>query len=107
MNNKEIKEILQLIGSCCYYGKISEVECEKYCDYITNLQEKNEKLDYNLTEYTQNYLELQQRIDKALDKISKLKPFIPNEIPTWLDELENILEGKDEWNNNKIINWDS
>ena len=41
-------------------------------------------------------LELQQRIDKALDKISKLKPFIPNEIPTWLDELENILEGKDE-----------
>lgn len=96
MNNKEIKEILQLIGSCCYYGKISEVECEKYCDYITNLQEKNEKLDYNLTEYTQNYLELQQRIDKALDKISKLKPFIPNEIPTWLDELENILEGKDE-----------
>ncbi len=44
----EIKEILELIGSCCYYGKISEVECEKYCNYITNLQEENEKLKEKL-----------------------------------------------------------
>ena len=34
----EIKEILQLIGNCCYYGKISEDKCEKYCNCITNLE---------------------------------------------------------------------
>ena len=86
MNNKEIKEILQLIGSCCYYGKISEVECEKYCDYITNLQEKNEKLDYNLTEYTQNYLELQERINKALDYIENKGTRIYKDDIKWSNE---------------------
>ncbi len=34
--------------------------------------------------------------DKALEKISKLKSFLPNEIPSWLDELEEILVGDGE-----------
>lgn len=40
----EIKEILQLIGNCCYHGEISEDRYEKFCNYLTNLQEENNKL---------------------------------------------------------------
>ena len=36
----EIKEILELIGNDYYYGKINEEKKNKYCDYITNLQER-------------------------------------------------------------------
>lgn len=43
--NNEIKEILELIGNNYYYGNISEIQKNKYCDYITNLQEENTKKD--------------------------------------------------------------
>lgn len=88
--------------------------------YITNLEQENEHLRAqvntyeNPDDYTLFYMwldakakdkmkQLQEekedyksRYEKAIDKMSKLKPFIPNEIPSWLDELENILNGGDE-----------
>lgn len=54
--------------------------------YIDGLETENEKI-------WQKYKEEYNQITKALDKISKLKPFIPNEIPSWLDELEKTLKG--------------
>ena len=47
--NNEIQEILELIGNSYYYGNITEVQKEKYCNYITNLQKeienKNNEID--------------------------------------------------------------
>ena len=57
---EEIKEILQLIGSCCYYGKISNAECEKYCKYITNLQQKLEQ--YEKTQTYGDYVEIVNKV---------------------------------------------
>ena len=54
--------------------------------YICGLETENKKV-------WQRYKEEHSQITKALDKISKLKPFIPNEIPSWLDELEKTLTG--------------
>lgn len=77
----EIKEILQLIGSCCYYGKISEVECKKYCNYITNLQEENKHLLC--------------RMGKAVDYIISTYHDEPTELYGLVcaDELLDILRG--------------
>lgn len=89
----EIKEILQLIGSCCYYGKISEVECEKYCNYITNLQKTQETLIKNDNEIITN---LQQRIDKALDMIDLIIPElwnISNNMTYKLQDVRRTLRG--------------
>ena len=101
---------------------ISYEEAQILLDYITNLQEELEEekrieqedlktiqeLEEKLNNLThtiftgRNYNEVlkseqdyKSRNEKAIDKISKLKPFIPNEIPSWLDELENILQGSD------------
>lgn len=85
--NEEVKEILDRLDAeefelPVYSSPITWAEMFKIRDYITNLQE--EKEDYK------------SRCENAIDKMSKLKPFIPNEIPSWLDELENILNGGDE-----------
>lgn len=47
----EIKEILQLIGNCYYHGEINEDQHKKLCNYITSLQEENEKLKEENEEY--------------------------------------------------------
>lgn len=53
----EIKEIIQLIGNCCYRGEISEDKCEKYCNCITNLQEEIERLNNTIN-----------KLEKELDR---------------------------------------
>ena len=40
--NKEVKEILKLISNCYYCNIISYDKKEKYCNYITSLEEKLE-----------------------------------------------------------------
>lgn len=42
--NKEVKEIMELIGNAYYYGSITDEQKEKYCNYITSLEEENERL---------------------------------------------------------------
>ena len=89
--NEEIKEIineLKNIRDNFADGVLIDF-LNKIEDCITNLQEENQRLKEEKEDY-------KSRNEKAIDKISKLKPFIPNKIPSWLDELENILNGGDE-----------
>jgi len=67
--NNDIKEILQLIGNCCYCGEISEDKCEKYCNYITNLQEKVNQYE-NPDDMTLMFMWCDE---KAKDKIKQLQ----------------------------------
>lgn len=73
----ELKEILQLIGNCCYYGKISEDKCEKYCNYITNLQEKSN-----------NQAEEINRLYKQREKFMKKYGYLKEENERLRKELE-------------------
>ena len=78
--NNEIIEILQLIGNSCYCGVISEDKCEKYCNYITNLQEENKSLKTHIKtikrrrkKQTSKKNKYKDRIDKALKYIEEHK----------------------------------
>ena len=69
----EIKEIIQLIGSCYYHGEISEDKCKKYCNYITNLQED---LDYQKQaeqEYNEKHTKLMRKYKKLYKKLQQEK----------------------------------
>ena len=113
--NNEIKEILSLLKSSSWCNEANQIE-----DYITNLQEENEKLKekvFNMMTMTacgdrkqikstaQYKLDIaQERIDKAIDHIKKHPITFDsnNDIivgyfldSTDADELLNILEGDD------------
>jgi hypothetical protein len=82
----EIKEILQLIGNCCYHGKISEDECKGYCNYITNLQEdldyqRQAEIDYNKkhTKLMRKYKKLQQENERLKNDKKKILELIEND----------------------------
>ena len=114
MINKEIKEILQLIGNCCYYGKISEYKYEKYCNCITNLEQENERLrkDYGRLMQDNAYtLELERRNEKAIEELDKYINSCEIEVEHTLNnkkcsisvrhskKVKNILQGE---NYNKV-----
>lgn len=69
----EIKEILQLIGNCCYYGEISKDKCEKYCNYITNLQTIEQQYSAILSENAEleNKITNLQKENERLNNIIK------------------------------------
>ena len=107
--NNNINEILQLIGNAYYYGNIDYEKKQKYCDYITNLQEI-EKEHKNCTrkhwqskcaKHCANEKLLQARIEKAIEYINKCRDYhktYHNEDKMFPDELTSliiILEGDD------------
>lgn len=100
--NNEIKEILQLIGNRCYCGEISDDKCEKYCNYITNLQEENKKLKEVIVNLIKDDSNLQLRIEKAIEYIDK-RIFVDVEeqcsilhiFGEDLEELLKILKGEE------------
>lgn len=64
----EIKEIIQLIGNCCYHGEISEDECKKYCNYITNLQTIEQQYSAVLSENAELKNKIFDLEDTLIDK---------------------------------------
>lgn len=68
--NNDIKEILGLIGNAYYYGKISEEEKNKYCEYITNLQEELKSANESITWWQNRFNALQEK-NKNLKKAFK------------------------------------
>ena len=93
---EEIKEILELqnkiksIENETYY--LTYVEWKEILDYITNLQEENERLNkqYNLMEQLLD--EKQEVIDKAIDYLYCVGEIIDGDIQ---HRLLNILQGED------------
>ena len=80
MSEQEIKEILK-IETDCDYKKISVDEIAILENYITNLQEENEKLEDVIKKDRQfynnrllDYIEYKRRIDKAIEYIKTCNP---------------------------------
>lgn len=87
MNNNEIKEILELIGNACYYGKINDEKKEKYCDYITNLEETIKTKDEGIKALTEDLCET--TIEN--EKLKKEKNVL----------LESLCMARQKYNNDK------
>lgn len=99
-----IKEILQLIGSCCYYGKISEDKCEKYCNYITNLQEESKKQE-ELISRLYNIIDDDKENFKLLDEENKrLKEELQQEKKDFKETNDYCFELKDYKSRNEKAN---
>ena len=73
-----------------------ELEYELYAirkitdNYITNLQEENKELGRYYTRANNEFLELNKRINKAIEYCELNKEFTPR-----LVDIENILKGED------------
>jgi len=112
--NKEIKEIRDYI-SCPqfgddYYGKWGTLRLDQrrkikdLIDYITNLEQENERLKSDLELYENGVYfssendKLQEIIDKAIEYIKKHKNTNPHLTSLLVNneiiELENILKGE-------------
>ena len=93
--NNDINEILKLIGNAYYYGNITYEEEQKYCDYITNLQEENKRLHIQLEDKANEqiktmYLEYKSRNEKAIEYIGNGNIDIPRKTR---DKFVAILKG--------------
>ena len=86
----EIKEILELIGNSYYYGNIAEEQKEKYCNYITNLQQENE----NLKDFNNKLQATKDRLDKY-DRENQLE----------IDRLNNIINELEKHLHQEILDW--
>lgn len=91
----EIKEILELIGNSYYYGNIAEEQKEKYCNYITNLQQRLEASQTNEETYR---LEMQDitkclglKEDTLFDEVKEFATDLQQEN----DRLNNIIKNLD------------
>lgn len=79
MNNKEIKEILEEINKFPYgkyYGLKQEQanQIKQLLDYITNIQQENEKLKYNARGQVNDYFK-DKYADEVLKKVDLIKDF--------------------------------
>ena len=111
MNNKEIKEILDRIetASEIFDCLLKPEECTELLDFITNLQQENERLkelnaelkaitkrptpiDYAMIQ--KRYEDYKSRCEKASEKINYYKYFISLTKPEehMLNTLDNILQ---------------
>ena len=95
----EIKEILECFSSP--YINFSEMlfnRDERLLDYITNLQEENKELGRYYTRANNEFLELNKRINKAIEYIKGWQSFPHTNGSTHneLRNLLNILEGSDD-----------
>lgn len=105
----EIKEILDKLNNKAEHYILYDYEVKQLLDHITNLQEENDRLkkDYGRLMQDNAYtLELEQRIDKAIEYIGKpnwgdYEHFVvaigeDNCCPYWAcEKLLEILQGSD------------
>ena len=87
---KDIKEILD-ITETADYKRLSVDEIIVIKDYISNLQEENDRHFKEAIRYENACDELEIRIDKAIEYCRLNKEFTPR-----LEDIENILQGSDE-----------
>lgn len=106
----EIKEILELIGNSYYYGNIAEEQKEKYCNYITNLQQENDRLKEENKKFNKWIETLNKEnhrlnnIIKELEKWAKsiqLTVYRSDDMPVYqhqdvLDKLKELKESNNE-----------
>ena len=110
---KEIKEILKILKKCEFGACITKHNSRVLLDYITNLQEENEELKKNQRyhkkfgndyifclegdkeTYKDYIFELQERIEKAIELISKEFLCYDNESDEYIQGKKaiNILQG--------------
>ena len=112
--NKEIKEILDFLEGIVNekYAMpseqelLNEKEIKILLDYITNLQEENEKLYIQLEDKANEqiktmYLEYKSRNEKAIEKIKKIQEnaikYGANHDAIICQDLLNILQGEDNY----------
>jgi chromosome segregation ATPase len=108
----EIKEILDnikyLLDNKTKFILMTDKDIETLLDYITNLQEKYERMKENAEILANGYNELEKRIDKAIEYIKKEIAdieFMKKEYSDYdkigeievklksIEELKNILNG--------------
>ena len=92
-NQYELQEVRLYNIQLNYQNKIDELEEE-----LKTTQEKWKKDKQFYKHRFKDYIEYKNRIDKALDKITNLKEplqLIEVQLPSWLDELEDVLRGED------------
>ena len=88
--NNEIKEILEMLQK---YGSTND---KVLLDYITNLQEENVVLKSQLLQDNKSYYDMQDRIDKAIEKLKDLYSYADNEeyVDNYCKDLLKTLQGK-------------
>ena len=94
--NDEIKEILDKLKSNNYPFGIATIDINKLLDYITNLQQENERLKENNQDMQIEMAKCWQGIDKAIEYIKSYKnDYAPYELSDYnIRELLNILQGE-------------
>lgn len=95
----EIKEILDRLKNEEFSTTLFQDEKNKLLDYITNLQEENEKVHKDFNELSERYFFTKSRNEKAIEYINVGKTFdfidvgkVVNKIQ---NDLLNILQGED------------
>ena len=114
---EEIKEMLHCIEMNCKHNKcfggikLDEEDCKLLLDYITNLQQENEKLKYNARGQVNDYfkdkyadevlknaklIDYKSRCEKAIEYIEENYPTSTINHQDDKYKLINILNGSDE-----------
>ena len=91
----EIKEILRDLefASGVFDYTITPDRCTFLKDYITNLQEENERLSRTITDYDELLMQRNNIIDKVIEYLPEVRKTPSYELDEKIDNLENILNG--------------
>ena len=94
--NNDIKNILEYVLSLTYGNENAIKGINKVKDYITNLQEENVVLKSQLLQDNKSYYDMQDRIDKAIEKLKDLYSYADNEeyVDNYCKDLLKTLQGK-------------
>lgn len=89
--NNEIKEILESIQYAIDeddYWEVTKETLKPLLDYITNLQQENERKERLITQYGEGMCAYANRIDKAIEYI---KEHYPTSTINYQDDKYNLL----------------